>query len=520
MGMNKRTALLSAAIITFGLGTLYLGFNMKHERPPIDSNSWDLLIFTQSWPKTVCYTWKIHNASHECYYPPKKNMWTIHGIWPTKIGTLGPVFCNKSVVFNPDFIYSIKDKLNEYWTDIELLPSNTTETTLLNASNLTLSHKKESIWAHEWVKHGSCAMSLPALDSEFKYFYQGIEWSEKYNIENILEKAGLKINSTSNFVTDYWKAVKSVLKTNSYVHCVYKSDTKEQLLGEIRICFDKTLTLIDCDGIMKFRRGNSKAAHLLTDCDVKKPILYLDYVPEHNISINSNSTNSNSTDNDKEWDMLIFSQSWPYTFCHTWTVNSNTHTCNLPANRNQWTIHGIWPTKIGTDGPSFCNNHSSFRLDLLDKIIPELHNRWTEIKGSKTWTKKQEGGLWKHEWMKHGTCAQSLPALNSELKYFKQGLDWSKQYQLSELLSKGGIKPGGTYPVNQFWLTLKTGLGKNPRIDCYTDKDSKKVYIDEVRLCFHKTLALIDCDTFRRNNNKPYTNCPLNQEIHYIGAVV
>jgi len=44
----------------------------------------------------------------------------------------------------------------------------------------------------------------------------------------------------------------------------------------------------------------------------------------------------------KEWDILVFSQSWPYTFCHTWTVNSNTHTCNLPANRNQWTIHGIW----------------------------------------------------------------------------------------------------------------------------------------------------------------------------------
>lgn len=44
----------------------------------------------------------------------------------------------------------------------------------------------------------------------------------------------------------------------------------------------------------------------------------------------------------KEWDILVFSQTWPYTFCHTWTVNSETHVCNLPANRNQWTIHGIW----------------------------------------------------------------------------------------------------------------------------------------------------------------------------------
>lgn len=128
------------------------------------------------------------------------------------------------------------------------------------------------------------------------------------------------------------------------------------------------------------------------------------------------------------------------------------------------------PNKIGTFGPYFCNNQTSFRLENLDTIVPELHNRWTEIKGSKTWSKKHEGDLWKYEWKKHGTCSQSLPALDSEIKYFKQGLDWSTKYQLSELLSQGGIKPNGSYPLNQFWHTLKTGLGKNPRIDCFIDK--------------------------------------------------
>lgn len=106
----------------------------------------------------------------------------------------------------------------------------------------------------------------------------------------------------------------------------------------------------------------------------------------------------------------------------------------------------------------------------MDTIIPELKNHWTEIKESKTWSKKQEGGLWQHEWIKHGTCSLSLPSLNSELKYFKQALDWSKQYPLADLLAQGGIKPNGTYPVTQFWHTLKTGLGKNPRIDCFMEK--------------------------------------------------
>lgn len=134
------------------------------------------------------------------------------------------------------------------------------------------------------------------------------------------------------------------------------------------------------------------------------------------------------------------------------------------------------PTKIGTFGPFFCNNQTSFRLETLSEVIPELHNRWTEVKDSKTWSKRQEGYLWKNEWIKHGTCSKSLPALDSELKYFKQGLDWSKKYQLSDLLAQGGIKPNGTYPVNQFWHTLKTGLGKNPRIDCYKEKVCCKIF--------------------------------------------
>ena len=71
------------------------------------------------------------------------------------------------------------------------------------------------------------------------------------------------------------------------------------MLAEIRICFDKTLKLIDCDGIMiKPRHGSIKKSHSLTNCDTKKPILYLDYVPEQNISTNANSTNSNSTSTD------------------------------------------------------------------------------------------------------------------------------------------------------------------------------------------------------------------------------
>lgn len=122
--------------------------------------------------------------------------------------------------FDSQSIFGIQNKLNEYWTDLELQPINVTENSSTNSSNAL--ENKKSIWFHEWEKHGTCAISLPALDSEFKYFYQGIEWSEKYNIKDILEKSGIKVNSTL-YVADYWKAVKSVLNTNAWIECTFKN---------------------------------------------------------------------------------------------------------------------------------------------------------------------------------------------------------------------------------------------------------------------------------------------------------
>lgn len=122
-------------------------------------------------------------------------------------------------MFNPDAIYGIKDKLNHYWPDILIPPSNVTEG---NSSSIPLSHKKESIYFHEYEKHGTCAATLPALNTEFKYFYQGIEWCEKYDMREVLNKSNIKLNNTALHVADYWKAVKSVLKTNVWIQCAFK----------------------------------------------------------------------------------------------------------------------------------------------------------------------------------------------------------------------------------------------------------------------------------------------------------
>jgi hypothetical protein len=50
--------------------------------------------------------------------------------------------------------------------------------------------------------------------------------------------------------------------------------------------------------------------------------------------------------------------------------------------------------------------------------------------------------FWAHEYEKHGTCAEQVPALSTELKFFQGTLALAQKYELVSMLSTQGIKPG------------------------------------------------------------------------------
>jgi ribonuclease T2 len=100
-----------------------------------DTN-FDVLIFTQHWPYTVCDQWMENKKGNECVLPKIKNSWTIHGIWPTKFHTIGPLYCNESWIFDMDQISPIEDEMTEKWINIE------------KGTPL------DGLWKHEWEKHG------------------------------------------------------------------------------------------------------------------------------------------------------------------------------------------------------------------------------------------------------------------------------------------------------------------------------------------------------------------------------
>lgn len=237
-------------------------YPQKHRPSPTPYHDWDYLMFSQRWPITACNQWEDANKSNTCNIPTDKSNWIVHGIWPTKIGTEGPLFCPSAVHFDPDQLTPIMDELNEHWTNVE---ANT---------------KRYSFWKHEWDKHGTCAIVMPELNSIMNYFKQGLEWNTQYKLDKMLASNNISPGQTGYTIEQLIDAIRANIKVNPSIQCVTDKNTKESLINEIRICVNKSMDLIDCDIT---NQGNSKATSILTNCNLKKPIKYLAEVPSKHV---------------------------------------------------------------------------------------------------------------------------------------------------------------------------------------------------------------------------------------------
>lgn len=210
-----------------------------------------------------------------------------------------------------------------------------------------------------------------------------------------------------------------------------------------------------------------------------------------------------------EWDFLIFTQHWPATICRIW-MEKPTHSCIMPHEQNSWTIHGIWPNKNHSMGPFFCNKTWSFDPDQVKPIETDLEESWGNIEKEQSLY-----SLWAHEWTKHGTCAASIEPLNCELKYFTKGLEWLKKYTMKNILNNAGITPSDMkeYKVIDFHNAVKAKLGFKPMVECH--KVDGKQFLFEIRICFSKSLELIDCEDTHMTNTDIITNCKPTEGIIY-----
>ncbi|KAL1501427.1 hypothetical protein ABEB36_006747 [Hypothenemus hampei] len=218
-----------------------------------------------------------------------------------------------------------------------------------------------------------------------------------------------------------------------------------------------------------------------------------------------------------DFDYFIFSQRWPLTTCAEWEATKSGNTCNLPQDKHLWTIHGIWPTKTGQEGPLFCPSSIHFNPDELAPIINDLTTYWVNVEAN-----TKLNSFWAHEWKKHGTCASVLPLLDSVTNYFRMGLKWNRDYDIASILSKEGIEPGNSYDVATIYNAIKNSINKEPSIQCVIDKETKESYISEIRICLDKNFQVIDCNPTNPIHRIRFglnTNCSQKKQVQYIASI-
>lgn len=111
--------------------------------------------------------------------------------------------------------------------------------------------------------------------------------------------------------------------------------------------------------------------------------------------------------------------------------------------------------------------------------------------------------------------------MNNEFKYFNKGLEFLKQYSMTDILTEAKILPSDTTPVTVEQLNdaIVAKLGVRPSIQCKYEDHVQ--YLFELRLCLDKELKLIDCTvlltTFKniRDVQGALTNCNVNANIIY-----
>lgn len=117
---------------------------------------------------------------------------------------------------------------------------------------------------------------LADLSTENRYFGQGLAWFQQYAIGVFLAKENIVSGSQYN-ITDFQSAIKKELNINPSIHCIKEKKSGNLYLAEIRICFNRNLELVNCDGI-KFYPGEKD--NVITNCP-DEPIWYPNVVPEY-----------------------------------------------------------------------------------------------------------------------------------------------------------------------------------------------------------------------------------------------
>lgn len=192
---------------------------------------------------------------------------------------------------------------------------------------------------------------------------------------------------------------------------------------------------------------------------------------------------SGCTYDDASYDYFLFVQQWP--------ASQSSASWPAEANTSDWSIHGMWPSRTGSDVATYpcqCTTES-FDETELKTVLGEMKTNWASYTG-------EDDQFWSHEWSKHGTC--STPVAKTQLDYFSKTLNTFKTVNLLSMLTDASIVPGSSYSSSD----VLSALGGRAIIGCKSGK------LSEVAFCLDKDdLSVISCDGTVMKNVGEFNDC-------------
>lgn len=177
----------------------------------------DYFMFVQIWPSA----W-ILNSNNTMKHEFDNSYFSVHGIWPEYYNGSWPSYCDSKEKFNVTKLNDIETKLKKYWTNF------------INPSEF---------WKHQFLKHLTCTDS----SNPYIYFWYGLKLREKYNLFSILRQNDIIPSNNKLYET---KLIQNVIN-NQINKKIILNCNENNILSEIKICFDKSFNVIDCPSVDK-----------------------------------------------------------------------------------------------------------------------------------------------------------------------------------------------------------------------------------------------------------------------------
>jgi len=211
---------------------------------------------------------------------------------------------------------------------------------------------------------------------------------------------------------------------------------------------------------------------------------------------------SGCTTGDNHFDYLLLVAQWPATQkSSTWPAG---------ADINDFTLHGLWPSRTGADVNSYPCTCTSETFDASKEstIMSEMEAHWPSYTG-------QNGQFWGHEWSKHGTCCDKTAGLSDQLSFFTGALKYREQAGFLAAFTKAGITPGGSYSYGNMSQAFKAANGVAPLMGCKTGNT-----LSEIGVCVDTaTKKFMECDSsVQHQSGDEVSDCDQSVQVKFPAA--